>query len=209
MSLQTNSLQQPHQQASCPEYVGSFDPDAPSVHGPGPVVTIGSDIVYRDIYTWVDILNELANVHGTEHITQVIQPCLCSTAAIWWTVELTGEEREKLRKADLQRWSSVLIERFKLPWRDVIDRLTSSEYTVQDLDQRPRIWIHQMLQDAKALGMEDNILVFIWSALDRVLREDIPKPDSTTKLIDFLERVDKMYPHWVMKKQRSQYGNTF
>ena len=81
-SLQINSLQQLHQQVSCPEYVGVFDPNVPSVHGPGAVVTIGSDMVYRDIYTWVEILNELANVHGTEHITQAIQPCLRGSAAL-------------------------------------------------------------------------------------------------------------------------------
>ena len=200
MSLQTNSLQQPHQQASCPEYVGVFDPDVPSVHGSGPVVTIGSDIVYRDIYTWVEILSELADVHGTEHITLVIQPCLRSTAATWWTVELIGEEREKLRKADLQRWSSVLIERFELPWFDVLHKLARSRYTVQDLDQRPRIWIHQMLQDLKAYGeIESNQLSIIWFSMDQDLRKDIPVPNSDTKLIDFVEKVDEMYPKWVRR----------
>ena len=200
MSLQTNSLQQPHQQVSCPEYVGVFDPNVPSIRGPGPVVTIGSDMVYRDIYTWVEILDELANIHGTEHITQVIQPCLRSTAAIWWIVELTGEEREKLQKADLLRWSSVLIARFELPWGDVVDRLATSRYTVQDLDQRPRIWIHQMLQDFKAYGgIASSQLSMIWFKMDQDLRRDIPEPDSTTKLIDFLEKVDEMYPKWVWR----------
>ena len=104
MCLQTNSLQQPHEQLSCPEIVGVFEPQKPSVHGPGPVVTIGSDTVYRDIFAWMEYLKYLADIrYDKDLVTQVIHPCLRGSAATWWNVELTGEQREKLRKADLQR----------------------------------------------------------------------------------------------------------
>ena len=115
MGKEINSLHQSPQQVLCPKDVGVFHPDTPDLHGPGPVVAIGSDIVYRDIYTWVEILNELADVSNSEDITQVIQPCLRGSAAIWWIVELTGIERKELRKASLERWSFVLERRFGLP----------------------------------------------------------------------------------------------
>ena len=211
MSLQINSLQQPHQQLSCPEYVGVFDPNVPSVYVPGPVVTIGSDMVYRDIYTWVEILNELADILSDKDvITQVIQPCLRGSAATWWNFELTGEEREKLRKANLRLWCSILMQRFKFPTADAWGRYFSISYDTQDLDLHPRIWFHQMIQYNRPFGADNTFsqLWSIWAQLDRDLRKDIPMPNSTTKIIDFLETVDEMYPTWVIKYQRSQYDNT-
>ena len=106
MSLQINPLHQSD--------VGYFHPDFPDVHGRGPVFTDNGDLVHRDIYRWVEKLKGLANTHGTKAVAEVIQPCLRGSAATWWIIELTDEERKELRKANLQRWSSVLIDRFKL-----------------------------------------------------------------------------------------------
>ena len=202
MGKEINSLHQPPQQVLCPKDVGVFHPDIPDLHGPGPVVAIGSDIVYRDIYTWVEILNELADVSNTEDITQVIQPCLRGSAAIWWIVELTGIERKELRKASLERWSFVLERRFGLPRPIAYAKFLSSWYTTQDLNQPPRIWIHQMAQYGKAAGISSRIQLWaIWRQFDQNLKNDIPKPITNTTLIDFLEKVDDVYLLWVTKSQ--------
>ena len=224
MSLENNSLHQSHQQVLCPNNVGFFHPDVPDVHGPGPVVAVGSDMIYRDIYIWVDMLSELVNISSTENITQVIQPCLRGSAAIWWLVELTSEEREKLREASLERWSSILIKRFGLPESVAsekfessrytpksvaLKRFDSSWYTPQDLAQPPRVWIHQMIQYSKAADIYDLdfdlLLLAIWVHFDLNLRVDIPIPRTNTTLIEFLEKVDDAYPLWIAKS-RGYFG---
>ena len=151
----------PHQvlktQVLKPKDVGLFNPDVAEEHGLGPVATVSSETVYRDIYTWVERLKDLVHVHGSDDVVrQVIQPCLRGSAATWWIAELTDEDRKKLRNADLQRWYSLLIKRFKIQTSVAISRITSSSYSPQDLSRSPRIWIHQMLHYAKAAEMDST-----------------------------------------------------
>ena len=215
--LPPNPLQMtsPHQvlktQVLKPKDVGLFNPDVADEHGLGPVATISSDTVYRDIYTWVERLKDLVHVHDPDDVKQVIQPCLRGSAATWWIAELTDEDRRKLRAADLQRWYSLLIKRFKIQTSVAISRITSSSYSPQDLTRgSPRIWIHQMLHYAKAAEMDStfNQLILIWNRFDANLRKDIPMPKPTTRLVDFLEQIDAMYPTWVDIKKQGSYGGS-
>ena len=61
--------------------VGFYNPDVPDEHGKGPVATVGSDTVYRDIYIWVERLKDLVHIHGPAEVKQVIQTCLRGSAA--------------------------------------------------------------------------------------------------------------------------------
>ena len=187
--------------------VGFYNPDVPDEHGKGPVATVGSDTVYRDIYTWVERLKDLVHVHGAADVRQIIQPCLRGSAATWWIAELTDDDRKKLRDADLQRWYSLLIRRFKMQTSVAISQLTSSSYSPQDLHRSPRIWIHQMLHFAKAAEMDStyNQLTIVWNRLDANLRKDIPMPKPNTRLADFLDQIDAMYPTWVDIKKIGGY----
>ena len=200
MGLENDSLHQSRQQVLCPVDVGVFNPDVPDVDEISPVVVVDSDTIYRDIYTWVELLDELANVSSTENdITQVIQPCLRGSAAIWWLVELTSMEREALRKASLPQWSSVLVKRFGLPRKIARKLFRSLRYTPQDLAQPPRVWIHQMIQYSKAAGIDPDMLILdIWLQFDPSF--DIPFPMMDT-LVQFLERIDDAYPFWIAKSR--------
>ena len=57
-------------------------------------------------------------------------------------------------------------------------KLTSSSFTRNDLDQLPRMWIHEMLRYAKAAGLESTYmgLSIIWSRFAAKLRKDISMP---------------------------------
>ena len=188
----------PSHQVLKPKDVAPFNPDIPDEHGLGPIAMVGSDTVYRDIYTWVDYLRDLARTHSINEVRQNIQQCLRGSAATWWIVELTVEDRRKLRNAHLERWFPLLIERFKIQRSVALTKLTSSSYTWGDLDRSPRMWIHEMLRYTKAAGLESTYmgLSIIWSRFAANLRKDIPMPMPTTKLVDFLEQVDTLYPAW-------------
>ena len=181
-----------------PTDVGLFNPDLPNEHRLGPVAMVGSDTVYRDVYTWVDSLKDLSRMHGTKEVRQVIQPCLRGSAATWWIVELTDKDRKKLRNANLEGWFALLIERFKMQQSVAIKKLISSSYTQKDLDQSPRVWVHEMLRYARAAGLESTYvgLYIIRSRFVEKLRKDIPLPTPTTELIDFLEQLDTLYLVW-------------
>ena len=206
MGLENDSLHQSRQQVLCPVDVGLFSPDVQDVHKLGPVVVVGNELIYRDIYTWVELLDKLANASSAEDIIQFIQPCLRGSAAVWWLVELTSMEREELRKADLPQWSSILINRFGLPKAMAHNLFRTLQYTPQDLAQPPRVWIHQMVQYGKAAGIDPNLLVVdIWLQFDSNLYRDIPFPGMDTPLVKFLEDVDDAYPYWIAKS-RGHFG---
>ena len=198
MSLQINPLHQSD--------VGYFHPDFPDVHGRGPVFTDNGDLVHRDIHRWVEILKGLANIHGTEAVAEAIQPCLRGSAATWWIIELTDEERKELRKANLQRWSSVLIDRFTLLPSIPVSKLVTSEFSWRDLYQPPRIWIRQMVLNMTAAGIDSTFiqLFIIWNSMHPDLSADIPMPDETTEFVDFLEEVEEMYPALVLWDHESR-----
>ena len=179
--------------------VGFFNPDTPDEHGLGPVATVGSETVYRDIYTWVERLKDLMHTYGPDEVRWIIQPCLRGSAATWWIAELTDEDRRRLRDSELHRWFLVLIKRFKLQTSVALSRLVSQSYSSYDLSRSPRIWIHQMLHYARAAEIDSpfNQLTIIWNRFDANLRRDIPMPKPHTRLADFLEQIDAMYPTWV------------
>ena len=64
-----------------PKDVGFFNPDTPDEHGLRPVTTVGSETVYRDIYTWVERLKDLMHSYGPDEVKWIIQPCLRGSAA--------------------------------------------------------------------------------------------------------------------------------
>ena len=179
--------------------VGFFNPDTPEEHGLGPVATVSSETVFRDVYTWVERLKDLIYTHGPDEVRWIIQPCLRGSAATWWIAELTDEDRRKLRNSELQRWFSLLIKRFKLQTSVALSRLVSQSYSSYDLGRSPRIWIHQMLHYARAAEIDStfNQLTIIWNRFDANLRRDIPMPKPHTRLADFLDQIDVMYPTWV------------
>ena len=179
--------------------VGFFNPDTPDEHGLGPVATVGSETVYRDIYTWVERLKDLMHTYGPDEVKWIIQPCLRGSAATWWIAELTDEDRRKLRDSELYRWFSLLIKRFKLQTAVALSRLVSQSYSSNDLSRSPRIWIHQMLHYARAAEIDStfNQLTIIWNRFDANLRRDIPMPKPHTRLTEFLDHIDIMYPTWV------------
>ena len=126
-----------------------YSADVVDEHGYGPVAMVSNDTVYRDISTWVKRLKDLVHIHGPDDVRQDIQPYLHGSAATWWIIELTDEDRKKLRQADLQRWY-WLLRRFKVQTSVALTRLVSSSYTPQDLSRSPRVWILEVLHYAKA-----------------------------------------------------------
>ena len=94
--------------------VGFFNPDVSDEYGKGLVATISNEMVYHNIYTWVERLKDLVYLYGSDDVRQIIQSCLYGSAATWWITELTDEDWKKLRTVDLQRWFSLLIRRFKM-----------------------------------------------------------------------------------------------
>ena len=166
--------------------------------------------------------NEPANINTTKVMAWDIQTCLRDNPVTG--LNLTDEERKDVieanpqrwsscyaqrlmerkdvEEANLQRWSSELVQQRNLLPSIAFTKLTHLSYTTHNLYRSPSDWAALMVLYAKAAGIPSNSQLFkVWVRFDPSLRRDIPMPNWTTRMIDFLEHLDEMYPIWLTRKQ--------
>lgn len=185
------------------EEVGYFDPEYQDA-ATGPVVNAGKYIYYRDVFIFVDRLKDLAARQDVKH---VISSCFRGTALMWYSMELTELERDLLRDAELDRWYTTLIDRFKVRTSAALAQLTSQSYSLADIKSTsPRAWIQQMLHLSKSAGLNSiyHQLLLIWNQLAISIRRDIPEPQETTTIGQFLKSIDAKTDIWIELSRRQQ-----
>lgn len=193
------------------EEVGYFDPEFQQEHGNthGPVVNAGKYVYYRDVYIFVDRLKDLANRKPPDQVKDVITECMRGSALIWYSTELTELERDLLRSsaADLDRWYTTLINKFKVRTAVALSQLSSQTYSFSDMRHTsPRAFIQRMLHLAKAAHMDStyNRLTTVWNQFAVNLRRDIPEPQPSTTIGQFIDQVDSKTAIWMEYAQRQQ-----
>ena len=183
------------------EEVRFFDPEYREEQGAtnsGPVVNAGKHVFYRDVYVFVERLKDLASHRNG--VKSILTACLRGSALMWYSAELTELERDLLRDADLDRWYTTLINRFKIRTSVALSQLTYRTYGMQDLRNNvsPRSFVMEMLHLAKAAELESifNQLTMVWNRLHMSLRQHIPEPTKTTSLGQFLDQIDAKTVIW-------------
>ena len=180
------------------EHVGYFDPEYQPEHGQqGPVVNAGKYVYYRDVYVFVDRLKDLAMQHD---VKQVISSCFRGSALMWYSMELTDLERTGLRNSDPALWYTTLINRFKTRTSVALSQLVGQTYSLHDIKHTsPRAFIQQMLHLAKSAEFHStyNQLTLLWNQFAVNLRRDLPEPQPSTTIGQFLEQVDTKTPIWM------------
>ncbi len=196
------------------EDIGFFDPgfQPEQEHGkttPGPVVNAGKHVYYLDVFVFVDRLKELARKHGPAKVIDLIPSCLRGTALVWWTVEVDDLAKELLEGSKkLEQWTTILIKQFRTMPTEALTALCSSTYTLQDLQRgiSPRIWIHGQLHLARSAELDSvfNQLTIIYGRMAPYFQEQLDPPSPTTKLSDFLHKVDMRTPAWRSRAAANQ-----
>lgn len=187
------------------EEVGYFDPEYQDPVT-GPIVNAGKYIYYRDVFIFVDRLKDLAS-QPQNNVKHVISSCFRGTALMWYSMELTELERDLLRDAELDRWYTTLIDRFKVRTSAALAQLTSQSYSLADIKSTsPRAWIQQMLHLSKSAGLDSiyHQLLLIWNQLAISIRRDIPEPQETTTIGQFLKSIDAKTDIWIELSRRQQ-----
>jgi hypothetical protein len=99
-----------------PEELGFFDPDLndDSVIGKGDIVYLGSHPYYRNVFIFVERIQDVAKAKGENTVRLNLYSCLRGTALEWHASELTSFEKDSLRALELEKgWIKLLISRFK------------------------------------------------------------------------------------------------
>jgi hypothetical protein len=107
------------------EDLGYFNPGL-SDPGDAAVKSLQNHTYYRDVYVFVERLNDLQAIKGEDLVLNNIHASLRGSALDWYTVELTDFERRSLRQLPLvDGWYVMLINRFKLRPSEALGKLTT------------------------------------------------------------------------------------
>ena len=184
------------------EEIGFFNPEY--IHdSPEPIVDIGKHVMYRDVYIFMDRLEDVTIQYPA--VVNVIPTCFRGSAIMWFSNELTNEEKNKLRRSrDTQLWYTSMIKRFKMRRDVAVAHLTHARFTYADLQHTtPRAWIQNLLHIARAAELSDRPehelykMVTIYNAIDIDMRQNIPNPDIDKVTFGrFLECIDAVSPIW-------------
>ena len=158
---------------------------------------------------FVDSLKHIANQNSATAVKHVIATCMRGSALMWYSMELTDLERDLLRDADLDRWYTTLINRFKVRTSVALSQLVSQTYSFSDMRHTsPRAFVQQILSLAKSAKMNStcNRLTMVWNQLAVNLRRDVPEPQPNTTIGQFLDQVDSKAAIWweITQKQPQQ-----
>ena len=82
--------------------IGFFDP---SLNDPDdtPIVTVGRHSFYRDVYSYVDRLKDLAKQRSPNKLRTILPECFRSNAQIWYSIELGEMEKDLLRSMLIEK----------------------------------------------------------------------------------------------------------
>ncbi len=81
-----------------PDDISFFDP---SHKGEGAIVNARRHAFFKDVYAFIDRLNNMAVIHSREKVAQVLPTCFRSDALTWHTTELDEAYKGLLRTATL------------------------------------------------------------------------------------------------------------
>lgn len=149
----------------------------------------GSKTFYRDVYSFTDRIRDVALFKGELVVKVNIHSCLRGSALEWYTIELTQEEKKRLRDSSMEEgWSSALTARFKPQTAEALNEL-------------------QDLRNARSANVGDvyNQITMAWNKLEGGLRVHIPEPTPHTTVAESLDQLDAKYGIWKdMTKDRDR-----
>ena len=116
------------------EEVGFFEPDRADTDG---MSTSGRHIFYKDVYIYIDRLQDLEKVRGEEKLRMIISQTFRGSANRWYTSELTEMKKMLLRSCPLQAWYTQIIKRFNTR-KQLFFEERLQEYYKQQKEQEKR-----------------------------------------------------------------------
>ncbi|KAK0728907.1 hypothetical protein B0T26DRAFT_187420 [Lasiosphaeria miniovina] len=180
------------------EKTGQFNPDEVDTSGTG-MITDGKNITFTDIYAFklrVKSLIEEPATHdeAAAQIASFFQTLLGGSAPLWWTSELTVEDRFGLRKGGLGLMMKALIKQYGPDIAHSTAEYNKGKLRVEDVDEDPNAvtrWIQHKVRYAKSAGIlnPDNsnwlgVLTQVWARFDLAIKRVIPPPDEADSLAD-------------------------
>ena len=199
-----------------PDQIGYFDPYLDiKEFGKDDICEKGGKTYFRSVSLFLDSARDHATMFSATETRRHLNKCLRGTASIWFIHHLTADDRKWIRRGrGIERWDSLLFNRFKIPTSQAWGKLNAESYSFKDAhDRRP---VADFVMNCVRWAREADVdklpaqLVQCWLRLEPEFRNVIPKPSATTSLSSFIEDLESHYESWVdmaPRASRKSYPN--
>jgi hypothetical protein len=174
-----------------PVDVGHFDPDAEDTTGAG-MTDKEKVTVFTDVHPFVNRLKGLEVDVGQTAVKKVWTNCLKGQASVWYNYILTDDERADLSAMTIDEVCDKLIDEFKIDSSVAMKQIARTSFGMRDVLEGHNIVVHiqSMMKNAKSceIGPYGQMLA-AWNTLDPDIQSELTKPDTNTRLNDFLREV--------------------
>ena len=164
------------------------------------IMNLKKHVFYRDIYAFVNRLNDVKSLREKDKLRHIISQCLRDTVLIWHFTELFDVEKEIYRDMFFKNWCKVLIKRFKKRVFAALNYLQFIKYTLQNVRLRKdsRIFAQNLFKHAKVVNLTFvyNQLILAWNNLDWQFRQHISQLTKNTTIQTFLKQLNNNCDIW-------------
>ena len=181
--------------------VGYFQPDLPDSYCADDPVTVGSESYYRDVYTFIDRIKDVAAYRGEDKVKQRLPALLRGSAQLWYTSSLDQLSKNGLRHTPgLETWYDTLTEHFRRPMSESLSQLTRMRYSLQDAaSRRPFMrYVADVQRHARNAGFSETVqqLLYAYNGVDVVLKKTLSEPTRATTAAAFIRDADAQKEDW-------------
>ena len=164
------------------------------------VINLRKHVFYRNIYTFVNRLNDVKSLREKDKRRHIISQCLRNTTLIWHFTELFDVEKEIYRDMSFENWCKMLIKRFKKRASAALNYLQFIKYTLQDVRLRKdsRVFAQNLFKHAKVVSLTFvyNQLILAWNNLDWQFKQHISQFTKNTTIQTFLKQLNNNCDIW-------------
>lgn len=191
-----------------PEQFGFFNPPDVRAHifDEDHIVESTDDgvLMMRDVTMFVSHVREHSHLYDEDNIKTGLSMCLQGMALEWWYVELTLEDRIRIRGLPLESgWCDALLQRFKPSVAEAMTALSRVSYTIQDARSRRSMvsFLYRVLSIARRADFSDlNALTWAYLHIDIEIRLNLASPtgsvsDYVTEVQDREQLVFELFSH--------------
>ena len=180
--------------------VGFFHPDLDISYGDSDAVTVGTDMVFRDVHLFIDRLRDAAAYRGDAMVRERIPALLRGSAQMWYSTGLDAMVKVGLRHSPVEHWFTTLREQFKRPLSESLRALSLMKYTLRDAQMRRPVaqYIFAITRSARDVGLTEprQQLAYAYNGLDVVLRQGMAELGPEITIAGFVRTLETQRDTW-------------
>ena len=197
------------------ENVNYFDSDYEnSIDTNQLIVSFDRHNFYRDVFIFIDHFKNLKKISFDFRIKELMSICLKNDALTWYNAKLIEIEKNFFRKANIERWCTHFIKRFKKRTSIALKKLQIENYIYVDArrERKSRVYMQNIFRHVRVANFSSvfHQCITVWNNLELNFRAQILESSENIILITFLSQLNAKKNVWMnmTTRHRDQVSNS-